>query len=64
MVTYKGSSRSWNYLENYWPCAGELSAVNAIDTQLRDPMDSGLTRWYMAVYIHGRRRENREESRQ
>ena len=26
-----------NYLEVYWPCAGGLSAVNAIGTQLRDP---------------------------
>ena len=29
-----------NYLEVYWPCAGELSAVNAIGTQLRDPINS------------------------
>ena len=27
-----------NYLEMYWPRAGGLSAVNAIGTQLRDPM--------------------------
>ena len=33
----------WNYLEIYWPCAGGLSAVNAIGTQLRDPINSGLT---------------------
>ena len=39
----------WNYLEVYWPCAGGLSAVNAIGTQLRDPINSGLTRWRMAV---------------
>ena len=38
-----------NYLEVYWPCAGRLSAVNAIGTQLRDPINSGLTRWRMAV---------------
>ena len=38
-----------NYLEVYWPCAGGLSAVNAIGTQLRDPIYSGLTRWRMAV---------------
>ena len=38
-----------NYLEVYWPCAGGLSAVNAIGTHLRDPIDSGLTRWRMAV---------------
>ena len=38
-----------NYLEVYWPCAGGLSAVNAIGTQLRDPINLGLTRWRMAV---------------
>ena len=38
-----------NYLEVYWLCAGGLSAVNAIGTQLRDPINSGLTRWRMAV---------------
>ena len=34
----------WNFLEVYWPRARGLSAVNAIDTQLRDPINSGLTR--------------------
>ena len=38
-----------NYLDVYWPCAGELWAVNAIGTQLRDPINSELTRWRMAV---------------
>ena len=38
-----------NYLEVYWPCAGELWAGNAIGTQLRDPINTGLTRWRMAV---------------
>ena len=38
-----------NYLEVDWPCAGGLSAVNAIGTHLRDPINSGLTRWRMAV---------------
>ena len=33
-----------NYLEVYWTCAGGLSAVNAIGTHLRDPINSGLTR--------------------
>ena len=27
--TSKGSTRSWNCLEEYWPCASGLSAVNA-----------------------------------
>ena len=39
-----------------------LSAVNAIGTQLRDPINSGLTRWRMAV-SYGRRRGTREQSR-
>ena len=46
-------------LEVYWPCAGGLLAVNAIGTQWRDPINSGLTRWRIA----GRHRGNREESR-
>ena len=30
--TWKGSTRYWNYFEDYWHCAGRLSlsAVNAI----------------------------------
>ena len=35
----------WNYLEDYWLCAGGPSAVNAIGMQLRDPINSRLTRW-------------------
>ena len=49
MVTCKGITRSWNYLEDYGPCAGGLLAVNAIGTQLRDPINSGLTRRRMVV---------------
>ena len=49
MVTCQGSTRSELYLEVYWPCAGGLSAVKAIGTQLRGPINSGLTRWRMAV---------------
>ena len=49
MVTCQGSTRYWNCLEVHWPCAGGLSAVNGIGTQLRDPITSGLTRWRMAV---------------
>ena len=39
----------WIYLEDYWPWADELSAVNAIGTQMRDPINSGLTRCRSAV---------------
>ena len=35
------------YIHTY--CAGGISAVNAIDTQLRDPINSRLIRWRMAV---------------
>ena len=35
---------TWNYLEDYWPFAGRLSAVNTIGTQLHDPINSVLTR--------------------
>ena len=42
--TSKGSTRYENYLESYWPCASEISAVNAIGTQLelRDLINSGM----------------------
>ena len=56
-VTCQGSIRYWNYLEDYWPCASGLSAVNAIGR--RGPMNSGL-RWR----LDGRRRGTREESRE
>ena len=29
-----GSIRYWNYLEDYWPCAGGLSTMNAIGTHV------------------------------
>ena len=39
----KAAPAFWNYLEVYWPYAGGLSAaVNAIGTQLRDPINSGM----------------------
>ena len=40
-----------NYLEVYWPSAGGLSAVNAIGTQLRDPINSELVRCCMVVSL-------------
>ena len=36
----KGSTRYWKNLEDYWPCAGELSALYAIGTSLRDLINS------------------------
>ena len=45
----KDITRCWNRLEDYWPCAGGLSAVNAIGTQLGDPVNSGLTGWRMTA---------------
>ena len=47
---------------DYWHCATGFSAMNAIGTQVRDPINSGLTRWRMAVSINGRSQGNREES--
>ena len=47
-----------------WSCAGGLSAVNAIGMQLRDLIDSGLAQWRMGVYINGRCRGKRGESRE
>ena len=46
------SNQAWVWVcerEVYWPCAGGLSAVNSIRTHLRDPINSGLTRWRMVV---------------
>ena len=50
MVTCQGSTRL-ELVEVYWPCAGGLSAVNAIGTHyLRDPINSaGLARSRMAI---------------
>ena len=63
----EGSTRHWNYYEYYWPCAG-VSVVNAIGTQLRDPINyntiigtDGGGWWFK--YMNGRRRGNREETR-
>ena len=41
---YPDSTRYSNYFEDYWPCAGGISAVNVIGIQLRvrDPINSGL----------------------
>ena len=38
-----------DYLEVYWLCAGGLSPVDAIGTQLGDPTNPGLIRCRMAV---------------
>ena len=53
MVTGKKATLVRNYLliEVYWPCAGGLSAVNAIGAQMRDPINSGLTQWRLAAEI-------------
>ena len=49
MLTCEKATLVRNYLEVYWPCAEGLSAVNAIGTQLRDPINSRLTQWRLAV---------------
>ena len=47
----KGNTRYWNYLEDYWPCAGGLSAINATGAELRDSINAGLTRWRLTSEI-------------
>ena len=47
----------------YWPCAGGLSALNAIGTHLHDPINSRPTRWRLTLYIYARRRGKQKESR-
>ena len=50
MVTWrKAALVTGSTFEVYWPCAGGLSAVNAIGTQWRDPINSGRTQSRMAV---------------
>ena len=49
MMTCKKATLVRNYVEVYWPCAGGLSAVNAIGTPLCDPIISGLTRRRLIV---------------
>ena len=44
LVTEKAARVTGNYLDYDWPCADGLSAVNAVGTQLRDPINSGLAR--------------------
>ena len=48
-----------SYLEDYWPCASGLSAVNAIGMHLCDPINSGLCRW--PVDCRDRRRRGKRE---
>ena len=45
--------------KDYYPCAGGLSALNAIGTCLRGPINSGLTRWRLRHY---RKREAGEDA--
>ena len=55
----------WNYFEVYWSRARGLSAVNAVGTQLRDPINYNIigTNPMTADGKCGRRREQREGSR-
>ena len=58
--TWIGSTRYSSHLENYWPCAGGLSAVNANGTQVRGPIQLG-TKPMAVGGIDGRHRAKREE---
>ena len=50
VIPEKAAPVTGTTLRIFWPCAGGLSVVSAIDTQLRDPINSGLTRWQLTVY--------------
>ena len=39
---FYGPSGGWGPVKVYWPCAGGLTAVNAVGTELRDPYYSIL----------------------
>ena len=60
----KNSTRYSNDVEDYWPCTSGLSAVNAIGTQLRDPTNSGLTRWRLSVKMDAVEQTKWEEPRE
>ena len=49
--TLQDSIRYTSYLEDYWPCAGGLSAVDTIGTQMRRLVNSGLARWLLTMYL-------------
>ena len=50
--TKKDRTRYSNYLQDYWHCAGILTTVNAIGTQVRNPINSGLIQWRLtAKYV-------------
>ena len=48
-VSSIGSTPYSNYFEDYWPYAGGFLVVNAFDAQLRDLINTGLTRWRLTV---------------
>ena len=50
-----------NYLEDYWPSADGLSAVNVIGRKLRDPINSGLRRERGQGNIHSLCPADREQ---
>ena len=35
---FSGPSGGWGPVKVYWPCAGGLTAVNAVGTELHDPI--------------------------
>ena len=35
---FSGPSGGWGTVKVYWPCAGGLTAVSAVGTELRDPI--------------------------
>ena len=51
VVPERAAPVTQTFLRDYWPSAGGLSAVNAMGTQLLDPINSGLIRWRLTVYM-------------
>ena len=43
------------------PCAGRFLVVNTIDTQVSDPINSGLTPWRLAVWMDANAEGKRNE---
>ena len=55
------TTRYSNQLEDYWPCAGGLSAVQVFGTQWHDPRNSVLTQWLLTVNIGAVSESGRKE---
>ena len=64
VIPEKVASVTGSTYEDYWLCAGGLSAVNAIGRQLRDLIKLGTDPMAYGGIKNGRRRGKREEYRE